>query len=515
MSARKYSSWEKHRHEEQYLKYIAKLKFIPEEIKPKSIEEKLFEPNIARISLSPRPISNTLRIKDVKNWLFLATIILFVSAQFVYGQEDAESYKKFFNSSGRPEYNIFSSNFNANALPDPDRIDVNSNLNKIEVNEASLKRYSSFNSSKIDIFSNAQTVSMNRNILLNFDNMLQRQLREKARLDSLESIKMHILMRLNLKQLPNITKPIPVPQNIIDNFYKDYNVSSQNVISNHAFRNIKRNVSQLRGANIEDFKDNESTQMQGDSSNTVNEFPNIYKRESNEKNIKRKIPTNIKTDDYESVLSQISSIYIFPEQIHHHTRSNLKTEMLRFKIANDYSELSYATLHLYVRGWDWIYVQQPELIEEIKNQQNNEVIVSIHRAARRATNFTHKVKMFEFRQSIPLGQGEWANIDVKPLFGDDLSNKTQEIQISALKSWMKSLIVTTDTASQNPLYSKAMTDATKVFIAKELSLSPPRGRFRKYNTMYLFANENFLPRIGTEEINFPYTKKFCNPSISG
>lgn len=125
--------------------------------------------------------------------------------------------------------------------------------------------------------------------------------------------------------------------------------------------------------------------------------------------------------------------------------------MLRFKIANDYSELSYATLHLYVRGWDWIYVQQPELIEEIKNQQNNEVIVSIHRAARRATNFTHKVKMFEFRQSIPLGQGEWANIDVKPLFGDDLSNKTQEIQISALKSWMKSLIVTTDTASQNPL----------------------------------------------------------------
>lgn len=144
-------------------------------------------------------------------------------------------------------------------------------------------------------------------------------------------------------------------------------------------------------------------------------------------------------------------LLFFILEIHHHTRSNHKTEVLRFKIANDYSELSYATLHLYVRGWDWIYVQQPDFIKEIKNEKKKEVIVSIHRAVRRATNFTHKVKMFEFRQSIPLGQGEWANIDVKPLFGDDFPNKTQEIQISGLKSWMKSLIVTTDAASQNPL----------------------------------------------------------------
>lgn len=84
-------------------------------------------------------------------------------------------------------------------------------------------------------------------------------------------------MRLNLKQLPNITKPIPVPQNIIDNFYKDYNLSSHNVITNRAFRNLKRNVSQIRGEIIEDFEDKESTPMKGDNDNTVKEFPNIYK----------------------------------------------------------------------------------------------------------------------------------------------------------------------------------------------------------------------------------------------
>lgn len=49
---------------------------------------------------------------------------------------------------------------------------------------------------------------------------------EKAKKDSLESIKKHILMRLQLSQPPNITNPPPiVPQKILDFFYKNFNYS--------------------------------------------------------------------------------------------------------------------------------------------------------------------------------------------------------------------------------------------------------------------------------------------------
>ncbi|XP_036223145.2 uncharacterized protein myo isoform X2 [Bactrocera oleae] len=48
------------------------------------------------------------------------------------------------------------------------------------------------------------------------------QMREKVKLKSLESIKNLILIRLQLQRLPNITKPIVVPHNIIDKFYKNF-----------------------------------------------------------------------------------------------------------------------------------------------------------------------------------------------------------------------------------------------------------------------------------------------------
>ncbi|XP_043069266.1 uncharacterized protein myo [Drosophila bipectinata] len=465
MTTSNYTGWEKYKFRGQYLGYIAKIKICSNETQ-QNFENKLFETNTAWFSPLLRLIFHTPRLKIInkcskftsvsslkiaKKNLFLAIFLLFLSAEFVYGQENAESYRKFLNTSGRPQLNMISSNYNITAISEKDRIDNSPPLNEFKLQ----------NEVNRNIKTSAQSVSINRNVFLNFDNMLQRQLREKARLDSLESIKMHILMRLNLKQLPNITKPIPVPQNIIDNFYKDYNLSTKSVLSNRALNSdvrrkaseiLSQNASQIRSANTDDIKDNESSQMQGDDAYTANQFPNIYKRESNENlDTKRKIQIYSINDDYEGILSHITNIYIFPEQIHHYTESNLKIEVLRFKIANDYSELSYATLHIYVRGWDWIWVQKPELIEEIKNQQNKDIIVSIHRAERKAANCTHKMKMFEFRQSIPLGQGEWVNIDVKPLFGDDLSIKTQELQISGLKSWMNPLIVTTDTASKNRL----------------------------------------------------------------
>ncbi|CAD7001751.1 unnamed protein product [Ceratitis capitata] len=49
------------------------------------------------------------------------------------------------------------------------------------------------------------------------------QLREKAKIRSIESIKHQILMRLQLSRLPNITKPNTVPHIIIDKFYRNFN----------------------------------------------------------------------------------------------------------------------------------------------------------------------------------------------------------------------------------------------------------------------------------------------------
>lgn len=167
-------------------------------------------------------------------------------------------------------------------------------------------------------------VSLNRNSLLRADNVLQRQLREKAKKDSLESIKMHILMRLNLKKLPNITKPIAVPQNILENFYKNYNASplysapkrtdlySSDEIQNEPEKNSSEPT--LSSSDEKLF-----TEMQGDDPSAFGKEQIIHNVPFNEKqnfaNQKYYGFSNINNDgEYESVLSHITSIYIFPER---------------------------------------------------------------------------------------------------------------------------------------------------------------------------------------------------------
>lgn len=159
-----------------------------------------------------------------------------------------------------------------------------------------------------------QGVSIYRNTLLNIESMLHRQLREKAKLDSLESIKMHILMRLNLKKLPNITKPISVPQNILDNFYKDYNVSSAKNVprTEGEYFEVSPKSTAKENENTEDIYDeNSSSQMQGDDANTVNEFRNNF---SHNQVTPKDFSVNDNEEEYDNILSHISSIYIFPER---------------------------------------------------------------------------------------------------------------------------------------------------------------------------------------------------------
>ncbi|XP_030379804.1 uncharacterized protein LOC115628015 [Scaptodrosophila lebanonensis] len=347
---------------------------------------------------------------------------------------------------------------------------------------------SSAHSSKVDLATgrsggsfSSRSVSMNRNSLISGDNMLQRQLREKAKQDSLESIKMHILMRLNLKKLPNITKPIQVPQNILEKFYKDYNASlssgsvwrrgsasgstsprnglsnSQEYFTSATESDVTSNVAEISREYISD-SGNTEFEEQSDDANAFNEYKWISKfgldgRENTAANDKHFEPDD--EEEYDSILSHINSIYVFPEQPH--MRHNRKADVLRFKFDSSYSDISYATLHLYLRGWDWISTHLPELFEEIggEPQRQRDIVVSVHRAIRRgnSTNITHKAKVLEFRHKIPTGLGQWVNIDLKPLFGRSMNgpNKSQEILIKGVESWMKPLVVTTDNTSKNPL----------------------------------------------------------------
>ncbi|EDW99329.1 growth/differentiation factor 8 isoform X1 [Drosophila yakuba] len=388
----------------------------------------------------------------VTRYVTVTVLLILATVVSAYDQQEIKSFSNSSNGDS-PEMVLLSKN--GSSLSEEDKMNENTGIFNMKVQSKLGKKSSpSAKVSEYGDLSRGQSVSMYRNTLINIESMLQRQLREKAKVDSIESIKMHILMRLNLKKLPNITKPISVPQNIIDNFYKNYNGSSKNKVWNRMENNDESHLSinDTYGGHImaDFFDESSSAQMQGDDANTVNEFLiDLNKNQAK----KSDIPIKTNDEDYESILSHISSIYIFPEKIQPHVRHNRKVDVFRFQIDSSYTDLSYATLHLYLRGWDWISTHQPGLIEEIKKQPCKDIVVTIHRAIKLAnsTSFTSKVKMFEFRQSIPSGLGQWVTVDLKSLLGNLGSNMTQEILIKGAETWMKTLVVTTDNTTKNPL----------------------------------------------------------------
>lgn len=404
----------------------------------------------------------------VNRCLAIAVLVILAAARSAFAQTDIQSFSNSSNGSVSPEIVLLSEKNASSPVSAEDKINENTELFQMKVQSKLGKKSSSL--PKLSVsgdFTKVQSVSMYRNTLLNIESILHRQLREKAKVDSLESIKMHILMRLNLKKLPNITKPISVPQNIIDNFYKGYNTSSKNTVwsrmgstdesnlmqKSTVPENVKSNGTYDSDTMTDSLDESSSSQMQGDDASIVNEFQLMQEIELNKyQDTKTDIPVS-NGEEYESILSHISSIYIFPEQIQPHVRHNRNADVFRFKIDGSYSDLSYATLHLYLRGWEWINTHQPELIREINNQPSKDIVVTIHRATKRGntTSFTHKGKIFEFRRSIPSGLGQWVNVDLKALFGDFELNTTQEVLIKGAESWMKPLVVTTDNTSKNPL----------------------------------------------------------------
>ncbi|KAH8406415.1 hypothetical protein KR222_005848 [Zaprionus bogoriensis] len=292
---------------------------------------------------------------------------------------------------------------------------------------------------------------------------------------------MHILMRLNLKKLPNITKPLSVPHNILENFYKNYNISplhsesyrrhdtqSPNIMphkSHYAYDEIKEvptiNNSDHIVANSQDTSNERFfSEMQGDDPTSFDGFQlndnfrfekKLHFGEQQKHHASNDHPYD---EERESVLSHIRSIYIFPEKPH----LRHKVDVLRFKFDTTYSEMSYVILHLYLRGMDWIRVHHPRIINQMASNPNKEIAVSVHRALRgtNSANYTHKAKIFEFRHKIPPGQGQWVNVDLKPLFLAEtamITNKTQtqDIFIKGVEPWMQPIIVTSDNNSKKSL----------------------------------------------------------------
>lgn len=134
----------------------------------------------------------------------------------------------------------------------------------------------------------------------------------KAKKDSLESIKKHILMRLQLSQPPNITIPRPpVPQKILDEFYKNLNYSKsmdfQQSVYKHYYNKIDKRKSKGTqrkvGDAIRDGDDEESTRYEDDNDDIMIS-DNRYDYMDDD------YPTSsIHSDEF---YSRLHSIYVFP-----------------------------------------------------------------------------------------------------------------------------------------------------------------------------------------------------------
>lgn len=161
-----------------------------------------------------------------------------------------------------------------------------------------------------------------------------RQVREKAKQDNLESIKNHILMRLKLSKPPNITSPIQVPPNILEDFYKNYGAGGTTVR-----RKISKTVGYEDHSSHErhhyheaSFKDVSSSSSTADSADMQGDDPLTYSKpqllsEMDYAGSSKKTTNNLQwnfeeelveeeefeEDDFEEEFySRVKSIYVFP-----------------------------------------------------------------------------------------------------------------------------------------------------------------------------------------------------------
>ncbi|KAL9873522.1 growth/differentiation factor myoglianin isoform 1-T5 [Glossina fuscipes fuscipes] len=295
------------------------------------------------------------------------------------------------------------------------------------------------------------------------------QMRERAKLDNLESIKRHILMRLHMSQLPNITDPPVVPQIILENFYKSFHTSKTSTPTTYNMRypaHQDHSIGYKPSASVKSNYD-EDGNNHGEGDEPIN-FDNKMQGDSPQR-LYNIFNYNSEEESYDEFYSHLHSIFIFPTITR--LRHNHKPEVLNFNLHCDASNIGRAFLHVYIRGHNWMRERHPELLEykdsDGRTEQRREVIISVHRALRRpnSVNYTHTVKLIEVKCKIPMGFGQWTEIEMKQLsmYWSANGNATQSLIINGNESWMRPFIVTDSKTSNRALriHIELMTKAPK------------------------------------------------------
>ncbi|KAM7341419.1 growth/differentiation factor myoglianin [Cochliomyia hominivorax] len=277
----------------------------------------------------------------------------------------------------------------------------------------------------------------------------------KAKKESLESIKKHILMRLQLTQPPNITVPRPpVPQKILDEFYKNLNYSKSMMPQQSVYKQYYNNKihKAKRKTTTRDIEDEKRDQEEDDDSVITYKEDNVNNENIMINDNRYEYSDDISTSPLhgDEFYSRLHSIYVFPtkSRVHH----NRKPEIFNFKFNSDPSRISSTILHVYIKGQNWLYEYEPDFMEkknmEASMKKKQEIMIIIYRALRRpnSMNYTHTVKLVESRQKIPPGKGQWVEIEIKELsnYWMKTPNSTQSIVIRGMESWMRTFIVTED-----------------------------------------------------------------------
>lgn len=297
--------------------------------------------------------------------------------------------------------------------------------------------------------------------------------RAKAKIDSLESIKLHILSRLKLPPLDKErVKHRDVPQNILDSYYSKYDHNGQKRDSkNRAHQNSQIGSQKHSTGELQLEKHDYDEQMQSDD-------PGSYSIEGYDD-----------FEDEDQLHSHINSIYVFPSA--NKLRHNRRNEFLTFKFeGNEQTTVTGAVLHLYIRGQEWINNFFPETFEEIlANGSEPEIILNVHRTLRRnnSVNYTHTIQLKQIRHKIPAGLGEWIQEDLKDfqkLWADREQDNNLIIVVKPKEDWMRHFVETGKGDSK----SAASSLAAHVEIRTQLSL----GRQKRSTSLDCQESDNEL-----------------------
>lgn len=146
------------------------------------------------------------------------------------------------------------------------------------------------------------------------------QQHEKAKKESLESIKKHILMRLQLSHPPNIKFPPPaVPQKILDYFYKNFNYS-RSTGRQPSFKHSSKRYKKDKGNDStpisveEKMRNKENTYTYFDKNHDENDDDEVLDRDDImiSDNTFFNDNSHNSMQQFDEFYSRLHSIYVFP-----------------------------------------------------------------------------------------------------------------------------------------------------------------------------------------------------------